>query len=88
MTRRWWARTITAGLIGAGVLAGVDVLAGDLGVARADPDDAVPPIIDDLGVTIPALSLDPRDRDGAARHWPGTGNYCQNRYVTCRVGGF
>lgn len=63
-------------------------IGGGAGSAHADPDDATPPIIDDFGVLIPAQSLDPRDRDGRSYDYHGTGNYCNNRFVTCRVGGF
>lgn len=83
MTLQRLAWTFVAGLIGLGAAIG-----GGSGVARADPDDATPPIIDDLAIFIPAQSLDPRDRDGRSYDFPGTGNYCNNRFVTCRVGGF
>ncbi|OBK28842.1 hypothetical protein A5634_19550 [Mycobacterium asiaticum] len=72
-----------------GIIGLIIAIGAGSGVARADPDDATPPVIDDFATTLyPALSLDPRDRDGRSFEWPGTGNYCQNRFVTCRVGGF
>lgn len=78
-----FAWTMLGGLIGLGVAIG-----GGAGMAHADPDDATPPIIDDLAVLIPAQSLDPRDRDGRTYDFHGTGNYCNNRFVKCQVGGF
>jgi hypothetical protein len=86
MTRQRLARAVLIGLIGGGLF-GVSAVFDGAGVARAD-DDAILPIIGDLGVAIPSQTLDPRDRDGISHHWPGTGNFCQNRFITCRVGGF
>ena len=64
-------------------------LVGDAGVARADPEDASPPIIDDLLVLIPSLTQDPRSLDtpnnfGLPRDWTGSGMYCQNRNSKCQ----
>jgi hypothetical protein len=82
-----FARTVVAGLIGAGAI-GVTAVVGGAGVSRAEPENPTPPIIDDFVVLNPAISLNPRDRDGPTTSWPGTGNYCQNRFIKCRVGGF
>jgi hypothetical protein len=85
MTCQRFAWALLTGLTG---LIGLMIAVGSgAGVARADPDDGAPPVIGDLGVLIPAQSLDPRDRDGRSYDWNGVGNYCQNRFVTCRVGG-
>jgi hypothetical protein len=67
---------------------GVTALVGSTGVAGADPDDATPPIIDDFLILIPALTLNPLDRDGPKRDWGGVGMYCQNPNVHCQKGGF
>ncbi|KAA1248858.1 hypothetical protein F0Q45_18340 [Mycobacterium simiae] len=79
-------RGLLAGLIGAAALV------GGTGVARADPDDGdpdpLPSIIDDFATLLPSLTLDPRERGGAKHDWSGTGMYCQNQFVRCRVHGF
>ena len=68
-------------------------LAGSAGVAHADPDDATPPIIDDLFILVPLLTIDPRDRDAAEKgvgpkDWTGSGMYCQNPGAKCQKMGF
>ncbi|MCQ4360575.1 hypothetical protein KQR54_05340 [Mycobacterium gordonae] len=87
MTRQRFAAAVAA------VLIAVSALAGSTGVARADPEDAVPEIIDDLLIVIPGLTLDPRDRDATEKgvgpkEWTGSGMYCQNRNVKCQKMGF
>lgn len=88
MTLQRFARALVA------VLIGVTALVGSNGVARADPEDATPPIIDDLLVVIPGLAQDPRvatpgDENGVGeRDWSGSGMYCQNRNANCRKMGF
>ncbi|KQH79643.1 hypothetical protein AO501_20905 [Mycobacterium gordonae] len=87
MTRHRFATALLA------VLIAMSALAGSAGVARADPDDAAPQIIDDLLVIVPGLTLDPRDRDstqhGAGpKEWTGSGMYCQNQHVKCQKMGF
>lgn len=80
------------------VLIGLTALVGGAGVASADPDDAAPPIIEDL-VAIPGLlagpGQDPRSLDTpnnfgvpGARDWTGSGMFCQNRNVKCQKMGF
>ena len=87
MTRQRFASALFA------VLIAMSALAGSAGVARADPEDAVPQIIDDLLIVIPGLTIDPRDRDAAEKgagpkEWTGSGMYCQNRNVKCQKMGF
>lgn len=87
MTRHWLASALLA------VLIAMTALFGGAGVARADPDEAAPQIIDDLLVIVPGLTLDPRDRDstqhGAGpKEWTGSGMYCQNQNVKCQKMGF
>ncbi|MFV0495698.1 hypothetical protein [Mycobacterium sp.] len=89
MNRLRVARTTLTAVVG-GALVGVALMFGGTGLAQADPDDGVPSIVDtsDIFQMSPALTLNPRDRDGPSHSWPGTGNYCQNRTITCNVGGF
>jgi hypothetical protein len=87
MSLRKFAVRLFAGLIG------VAALMGGTGVANADPEDASPPIIDDLLVIIPGLAQDPRSLDtpnnfGTPRDWTGSGMYCQNRNAKCNKMGF
>jgi hypothetical protein len=87
MVLRKFALGLCAGLIGVGALV------GSSGVASADPEDASPPIIDDLLVIIPALTQDPRALDtpnnfGVPRDWGSIGMWCQNRNSKCQKGGF
>lgn len=87
MTRQRFAAVLLAGMLA------LTALFGSAGVARADPDDAVPEIIDDLLIVIPGLTIDPRDRDGSEKgagpkDWTGSGMYCQNQHVKCRKMGF
>lgn len=87
MLRQSVARALLAFLIA------MTALVGGAGVARADPDDVAPPIIDDLLVLLPSLALDPRDRDapqyGAGPHdWGASGMFCQNQHVKCQKMGF
>jgi hypothetical protein len=87
MSLHKFALGLCAGLIG------VTALAGGTGVARADPEDATPPIIEDLLIVNPPLSQDPRSLDtpnnfGTPRDWGGIGMYCQNRTARCQKGGF
>lgn len=87
MTRHRFASALLA------VVIALSALAGSAGVARADPEDAVPQIIDDLLIVIPGLTLDPRDRDATQqgpglKEWTGSGMYCQNRNVKCQKMGF
>ncbi|MDT5218960.1 MAG: hypothetical protein QOF15_1065 [Mycobacterium sp.] len=82
-----FARAMVAGLIAA------TALLGNASVARADPEDASPPIIDDLLVLIPSLTQDPRALDtpnnfGVPRDWTGSGMFCQNRNAKCQKMGF
>lgn len=75
------------------VLIGMTALLGGTGAAHADPEDATPPIIDDLQILIPALTQDPRSLDtpnnfGTPRDWSGSGMYCQNRNAKCQKMGF
>ncbi|MBX9641545.1 MAG: hypothetical protein K2X97_18020 [Mycobacteriaceae bacterium] len=75
------------------VLIGMAALVGSSGVAGADPENAAPPIIDDLLVLIPALTQDPRtlnpgDKGDARRDWGSIGMICQNRNVKCQKNGF
>ncbi|MBX9640965.1 MAG: hypothetical protein K2X97_14875 [Mycobacteriaceae bacterium] len=77
----------------AAVLLAVSALAGGAGVARAEPDDATPPIIDDLFILVPLLNIDPHDRDASQhgpgpRDWTGSGMFCQNRNAKCQKMGF
>lgn len=78
-------------------LISVAALVGGTGVAGADPEDATPPIIEDLLVVIPGLtqgpSQDPRSLDtpnnfGVPRDWTGSGMFCQNRNAKCNKMGF
>jgi len=87
MSLRKFALGLCAGLIW------VAVIVGSSGVASADPEDASPPIIDDLLINIPALTQDPRSLDtpnnfGTPRDWGGIGMYCQNRNAKCQKQGF
>jgi len=87
MTRHRFASALLA------VLIAMTALFGGAGVARADPDDAAPQIIDDLLVIVPGLTLDPRDRDATEKgpgpkEWTGSGMYCQNQHVKCQKMGF
>lgn len=87
MTPRRFARGAVA------VLFGVATLLAGTGVAHADPEDATPPIIDDLLILIPALTQDPRSLDtpnnfGVPHDWTGSGMYCQNRNAKCQKMGF
>jgi hypothetical protein len=87
MSRRKFALTLSAGLIG------ISALMGGTGIARADPEDATPPIIDDLLIVIPPLAQDPRALDtpnnfGKPRDWSGSGMFCQNRNAKCNKMGF
>lgn len=75
------------------VLIAMTALVGGAGVARADPEDAAPQIIDDLLIIVPGLTIDPRDRDATEKgpgpkDWTGSGMYCQNRNVKCQKMGF
>ena len=86
MTLQRLARTAVA------VLFGVTALLSSSAVAHADPEDATPPIIDDLFIlTLPGTqnpgTLNPNTK-GAQRDWSGSGMYCQNRNVKCRMNGF
>ena len=78
MTLHRFARALIAVLIGA------TALVGSTGVASADPEDATPPIIEDLLIAIPGLvqgpSQDPRALDtpnnfGKPRDWTGSGMF-------------
>ncbi|WP_205877033.1 hypothetical protein [Mycobacterium camsae] len=87
MTRHRIASALAAALVA------LTALVGSAGVARADPEDSVPQIIDDLLIIIPGLTLDPRDRDASQngpgpKEWTGSGMYCQNRNVKCQKMGF
>ena len=90
MTRQRFASALSAVLIALSALA---ASIGSAGVARADPEDAVPQIIDDLLIVVPGLTIDPRDRDATEKgpglkEWTGSGMYCQNRNVKCQKMGF
>lgn len=79
---------VTRGLL-AGLIAAA-ALMGGTGVARADPlidPDPAPSFGDDFAELLPALTLDPRLRS-SKRDWGGTGMYCQNQFIQCRVQGF
>ena len=87
MTLQRFAQALVAGLIA------VIALVGNAGVARADPEDATPPIIDDLLIIIPGLAQDYRSFDtpnnfGTPRDWTGSGMFCQNRNAKCQKMGF
>ncbi|OBK58955.1 hypothetical protein A5656_15400 [Mycobacterium gordonae] len=87
MTRHRFASALLA------VLIAMTALLGCAGVARADPEDAAPQIIDDLLIIVPGLTIDPRDRDATEKgpgpkDWTGSGMYCQNRNVKCQKMGF
>ncbi|OSC39220.1 hypothetical protein [Mycobacterium decipiens] len=84
MKRHRFAAGLIAGLLG--VLA----LVGGTGVARADPldPDTAPPIIDDFIALIPALTLDPRDRNRPPTDPAHVGMYCLNQFVRCQIHGF
>ncbi|OBJ90236.1 hypothetical protein EI067_02590 [Mycobacterium paragordonae] len=87
MTRHRFASALLA------VLIAMTALVGSAGVARADPEDAAPQIIDDLLIIVPGLTIDPRDRDATEKgpgpkDWTGSGMYCQNRNVKCQKMGF
>jgi hypothetical protein len=87
MTRHRFASALLA------VLIAMTALVGSAGVARADPEDAAPQIIDDLLIVIPGLTIDPRDRDATEKgpgpkDWTGSGMYCQNQHVKCQKMGF
>ncbi|MDP7703130.1 MULTISPECIES: hypothetical protein [unclassified Mycobacterium] len=87
MTRHRFASALLA------VLIAMTALLGCAGVARADPEDAAPQIIDDLLIIVPGLTIDPRDRDATEKgpgpkEWTGSGMYCQNRNVKCQKMGF
>lgn len=77
----------------AGVI-GVAALVGGTGVAHADPEDATPPIIDELIVVVPPLAQDAREltpyheNSRGPSDWSGSGMYCQNRTVKCQKMGF
>lgn len=87
MTRHGFASALLAVVIAA------MAVFGGAGVARADPEDAAPQIIDDLLIIVPGLTLDPRDREApekgpGPKEWTGSGMYCQNRNVNCQKMGF
>ncbi|OBK97550.1 hypothetical protein A5645_06325 [Mycobacterium asiaticum] len=90
MSLRKFAAGIAAGLIG------LAAAVGSAGAANADPDDAVPPIIDDYLIIInPQLAQDPRSTDTpnnfgvpGAKDWTGSGMFCQNRNANCKKMGF
>jgi hypothetical protein len=76
-------------------LIGVAALVSGTGVAQADPEDAIVPIIEDLFVNIPGLTQDFRSTDTpnnfgvpGAKDWTGSGNFCQNRNAKCQKMGF
>ncbi|CAM3007803.1 hypothetical protein BST27_14200 [Mycobacterium intermedium] len=80
------------------VLIGLTALLGGTGVARADPEDATPPIIDDM-LAIPGFlagpGQDPRSLDTpnnfgvpGQKDWTGSGMFCQNRNAKCQKMGF
>ncbi len=74
-------------MFGVGILAGsmcVTALGGGTGVAMADPDSPVTPIIDQVLTETPDLFVDSRDEGGPSLAWGGTGMYCENAYVRCR----
>lgn len=88
MTRHRWASALLA------IMIAVTALLGSCGVARADPDDGDPPILDDLLIIVaPGLTRGPGDRPAkehgvGPQDWTGSGMYCQNRNVRCQKMGF
>ncbi|ETW23394.1 hypothetical protein MGAST_14275 [Mycobacterium gastri 'Wayne'] len=71
---------------------GLTALVGSSGIARADPDDDTPVIIDDFLFT-PIFTQDPHTQRpsnmGAAEpDWGRIGMICQNRTVKCQKNGF
>ncbi|ARG55566.1 hypothetical protein B1T43_06455 [Mycobacterium kansasii] len=91
MTPQRFARTVLAILIASAGI-GVAALLGSSGIARADPDDDTPVIIDDFLFT-PIFTQDPQARrpgraGGLEQDWGRIGMICQNRTVKCQKNGF
>lgn len=87
MTRLRFASLLLAPIIA------LSALVGNAAVASADPEDATPPIIEDLLIILPGLSQDYRSSDtpnnfGTPRDWTGSGMFCQNHTAKCKKMGF
>ncbi|WP_415823571.1 hypothetical protein [Mycobacterium basiliense] len=68
-------------------------LASGSGIAHADPEDATPPIIDDLLILIQPPLQDPREQhashpEGVLEGQGRIGMVCQNRNIKCQKMGF
>ncbi len=75
------------------ILIALTALVGSSAIANADPEDATPPIIDDLLILTQPPAQDPRalhqsHPEGALEGQGRIGMVCQNHNVRCQKMGF